>query len=147
MKALFAKVGKTLVPTDEEAEALLAKLPQGKAVMVGWHVPRSPQQHRLFWALMRICADNVDWLTDKDHAAREIKLACHLYEAHVSHDGKLVYVPMSIAWESLDQDKFNPFFERALRVICEKWIPGMDKEDLRREVEAMVGPVEKRKRK
>lgn len=147
MKALFAKVGGVLRSTDQEAEDLLARLPEGKQVMLTYHVPRSPKQHRLFWALMRICADNVDWITDKDHAAREIKLETHLYEAHVSSTGTLIYVPMSIAWESLDQDKFNRFFERALRVICEKWIPGMDPNDLRRETESRVGPIEKRKRK
>lgn len=47
----------------------------------------------------------------------------------------------SIAFGNLGQDEFNEIFDRAIRLICERILPGVKDEDLRREVEIMCGIV------
>lgn len=146
MRAFFTKLGGVLRPSDEEAEALLARLPEGKQCEITYRVPRSIQQHRLFFGLLNKLVENSDLFEDVDQALIAVKIAVHLYDAHVI-DGRMVLVPQSIAFESLDQDRFQKVFDRALNVITSRWLVGTDKETLRQEVEAMIGPIEKRKRK
>ena len=51
----------------------------------------------------------------------------------------VVELPGSISFERMDQGEFRAFFGRAAAVITTGIIPGLNKDDLTRELDAMLG--------
>ncbi len=114
MKALFVKHLNSLVPTGQAAEDLLAKWKMGDKIMVEVRRPRNPQHHRLFFALAKAVVDN----TDRYKTVDLFVAACKIYAGHYDEiqmtDGRVGLIPKSISFESMSQDEFDPFFDRAL---------------------------------
>jgi hypothetical protein len=54
--------------------------------------------------------------------------------------------PQSIAFEAMGQDAFRAFVEKGLNIICTEILPGIDSDQLRAEIDAMIGPDEEKKR-
>lgn len=137
----FRRYHHVLQPSGDEARETLEAIKNGAEVMVEVKAARNPRQHRLFFALLKLLVDNSDRFDSVPHALIEVKLACHEYDLYVSLDGKTYYVPRSIAFHSMPQDKFKRLFDRTVFVICSKWLVGTDQDDLRREVYALIdGP-------
>ena len=63
--------------------------------------------------------------------------------AHASfEDGSCAMELRSIAFHSMDQQRFARLFERALFVICSDYLAGSDAEEIRQQVFAVVdGPA------
>jgi len=139
-KALYRRTPTGFAPADEGAHKYWARFAIGDQVMLDIRRPRSLPQHNLFWALAQIAADNnPGCLSGKDEAADCIKMACGLTKTtHIKYEGKW-YVrkaPASIAFESMPQDEFNEFFEKAIAYVCAELVPGLDPETLEMEVRA-----------
>jgi hypothetical protein len=95
--------------------------------------PRSIEQHRMYWALVKIVLDNTDQFGSLEQCSDSIKLACgHVRTVRIKWRGEWYErkVPDSIAFENMDQDHFSAFFQRALDYICTELIPGLDIETL-----------------
>jgi hypothetical protein len=78
--------------------------------------------------------DGGAWGGSKDDLLDYLKIAARHVKTIVGADGKVHYVPLSIAFESLDQVAFNRIFDRFLYVVCESLLPGEDWEKLRDEI-------------
>jgi hypothetical protein len=124
-------------PFDEEA---LRALPQGKpltARLTG--VARSGPQNRMYWALLRLVADNLDqditpdtlheWMKMRLGVTKEVKLA----------SGRIETVTGSTAFDSLSHEQFTAYMQRVKDLIREQLIPRADSEAFIREAEAMIG--------
>jgi len=136
--------GKTLVPADAKSEEMLAKVPEGRELMVKTITARNVKQHRLFWVVAGIIADNSLDYEDAEHVVEQIKIST----GHV--DRRAFYLPelkqfiwreqgKSIAFQSMPQEEFAEFFKKALDVIMVDIIPGLDSEDLKQEVAESLG--------
>lgn len=125
---------------NEEAEAMLRGFKSGELFTGRFVRKRSLKQLRLWWGLMAILRDHGVFPT-KESASDATKVACgHCDTMILPGSGQAIFVPRSIAFESLAQSVFNPIFAAALDVICQRWIP-TDAETLRRRVfEAIDGP-------
>lgn len=148
----FRKHNGRLIPSSEEALEAMIALKDGHDVMVSFHTARNPRHHKLYFALIRLMKEHAvhrvtgeslfaEADTETIHTA--LKIATGLVRTFVDCDtGKTVMVPLSIAFESMPQDKFSAFFDSAVSVICRRWLPeGSVEDDVRREVEAMVDPM------
>lgn len=102
---------------DSHTEALLCELPQGKRLKVKITVDRSGPHHRLFFAMLGMCAEGCGRSTEDLLDA--IKLATG-HVRKVRYRGAIVDVPASIAWAKLDQKGFAAFFAQAVAAIEEE---------------------------
>lgn len=151
-KALFRRVaahefGAVLWPADDDGRAMLRAMPATKEVMVHLHAPRNPRHHRLLFALLRMVIDGGAWEGDEESLLDAIKMETRLVRPVARINGEIVLVPRSIAFESMDQEHFNRWFERAVFVIASTLLGGMDWEELRDQViEAADGELGARAR-
>lgn len=144
-KIICRKVGRSLVPVDDEAIDALAKVKDGRDVTVEFKMSRNPRHHRLFFAICKFVKLHSEVMDSA--SIEQIKTAIKLASGHVEtfidcQTGNTVMVPKSIAWEAMDQTEFNQFFDAAVNVICNRWMaPGTASEEVRREIIEMCdGP-------
>lgn len=145
MKRGFFKVGggrtKLLMPSDEASQVILDGCKQGDIVRVQISKPRNPRHHAKYWAMLGIvhegtAVQDLYPTTDKLHQA--IKGALGYYTDIKLPDGKVFQVVDSIAFESMDQDEFQEFYNKAVDLIVTQVVPNLNRDDLVREVESMV---------
>ena len=136
-KLSFTKVAGRLMPSDDDAKAALDKIAAGREVIVEIKTARHPKQHRTFFALLGVLVDGSDF-SSVEAALTAVKVAIGECDPMISADGEVVYVTRSISFESCDQTRFSDIFDRTLEVICERWLVGTDKEELRDRVLEIV---------
>jgi hypothetical protein len=134
-----------LVGIDDEGSDLLHRLKDGRDVGCEVIQRRNPRHHRLYWAMVKFISMHCPMFAgiplDKIHTA--IKLATGRADVFVdSTNGKVYYVPQSTSFAAMSQIEFNRFFDDAVRIIADRWMPaGTTPEDVRRELLLMVdGP-------
>lgn len=141
-KIVCRKVGRSLVPVDDEGFEAIAKVKDGRDVTVECKMARNPRHHRLMFAVFKFVKMHSETMADA--SIEQIKTAIKLATGHVDtfvdcQSGQTVYVPKSIAFEAMDQMAFNQFFDAAVNVICNRWMaPGTTSEEVRREIILMV---------
>lgn len=143
-KAVFARQGRGFVPVDEEGEAMLAAVKDGKQVMGAFKAARNTRHHRMFFALLRVLVDNTDLFAgDTELARRAILTDCRECDVWVHpKTGEVRVEVRSIAYERMDQVRFSRLFERALYVICNGYLAGADADDIRQKIYEIVdGPA------
>jgi hypothetical protein len=131
----------SLRPADELGEAALRKIGHGEVLSVEIKRPRNGKHHRLFWALMGLVHDNIDqerYPTVEDLVAA-VKISAGLRTRIELPNGEVGFIPGSIAFHKMDQDEFSKFYDRVCDLIAKHFLPGVNTNDLRREVEIMIG--------
>lgn len=123
-----------LAPVDEEGRELLEAMPTGKSVMVDIHAARNVKHHRLLFALFRKLMDGGAWAGDEEELLDRCKYAVGLVDTKIDHRGEPHYVPRSIAFESMDQARFNKFFDRVCYYVAANLLGGEDWIALRDEI-------------
>jgi hypothetical protein len=146
-KAAFIKRDGALWPMDDDGRELMASLRNDRQVVVNVHAPRNIRHLRLYFHLLNRVVKSGAWAGDKDTLEDWIKIGVHHVRIVVGPDGKAHYVPKSIAVESMPQDEFRRFFDRAIYLICSKLLGREDWEWLRDEIsEAVDGGLTERMR-
>lgn len=121
-----------LVPDCRDAEDWLAKTKLHQGVMIDPRRPRNIQHHRKLFALLNIAVEN--WPYDDpittDGLLGVLKISAGHFEAVQTKDG-ITKIPKSIAFESMSQDEFEPFYKHAVLIISR--VLGVDIETLEQE--------------
>ena len=135
----------SLRPVDEHAEGVLRSLGQGEIVTVELRKVRNVQHHRLFWALMSLVWEQLDHeeYPDVEDLVVRVKIATGHRQRIELEGGMVAFVPKSISFAKMDQAEFNLFFDRCCDWVAANVLPGVTREDLRQELEAMTGIREK----
>lgn len=144
-KIIMRKVGRTLAPVDDEGFEALAKVRDGRDVTIEFKASRNPRHHRLFFAICKFVQIHCERMEGAsiDHIKTALKLATGHVETFVDcQTGMTAYVPKSISFEAMCQTEFNQFFDAAVTVIVNRWMPpGTTPEEVRREIIEMCdGP-------
>lgn len=121
----FFRRGSALIPADVHAEEFLASIPDGREVLVTIRRPRSPQNHRHFFALLRKACDHMaehrreglPVMHDEDELLDALKLAVGHVQPRQRIDGTVIFVPKSIDFASMPEDAFKRFKNRSLYVL------------------------------
>lgn len=130
-----------LYPADKAAADLLAKYCDGDMVRVkGMNRPRNPRHHSLYWVLLTTVWENQETFPTVESLHRSIKLATGLYDTFKIGDREVIEL-RSTDFTSMKQDEFSEYYDRVVRLICERVIPGMSDEALK---ERVLGIVEGR---
>lgn len=111
--------GGDIIGYDARDAAYLANLEPGECIESDTRKARHPEHHKKFFALF----DQAFRSQDKYEKAKDLMIALKLkagwYDEHVTADGKLVYVPRSLSWASMDQEEFDKFYREAMVALAE----------------------------
>lgn len=127
-----------LIPADDRAAEVLAKLPGDKPVTIKVSRDRSSPQHRLFFAVLTYVAGATHWETP-ERLLVALKIRLGRYEPMALPSGKMVPVPDSISFAAMDQEQFAEFFDQAIEVICADVLPGISSVELIEQAQAALG--------
>lgn len=130
-----------LRPSDDCGVEALRKIGQGEVVSVEIKRPRNIKHHRMFWALMTIVWEQLDsdrYPTVEDLVAA-VKISAGLRTRIELPSGETGFIPGSIAFHKMDQDAFSSFYDRVCDLLAKHFLPGVTSDELRREVEIMIG--------
>lgn len=130
----FLRRGNCLVPADFVAEEWLHSVPNGKEVLIDWRKPRHPENHRHFFAILRLAAEHLPDYPDTDSLLDALKIACGHTRPVMKADGEMIFLPKSINFASMGEEQFKHFKNRALWVLSR--ILGFDAVSLLPEIEA-----------
>lgn len=137
MQTVFRRTLTSLVPADEEAEELLRKIKVGSLVTVDVKRGRNLQHHRKFMALLRLVWKNQDHFNSVDEILGVFKHRIGHVDVVQTKYGE-VRLPKSISFANMDQTEFESLYDRAVQFLITEVIPGLDKDDLKREVEDIL---------
>lgn len=99
-----------------------------KPVIVKAHQPRNPKHHDRIWSIYQIAAETDPVLETADQINEWVKIKLGYVDYIIKHEGRSLVKTRSISFESMDQIKFKIFYDRAIKVLCERL--GVDVEDL-----------------
>tara|TARA_R110001592_G_scaffold202982_1_gene452683 strand:- start:169 stop:609 length:441 start_codon:yes stop_codon:yes gene_type:complete len=123
-----------LMPTDRASWDALTKI-QGKTVSVTTTQARSPEQHKLFFRLLKKAFDNQQTkFPTMDHMRKALLVEAGYSEPHYKMNGEIVLVAKSMSFQNMKHEEFNNLFDSVVDIICEYVMPNMDKLDLINEV-------------
>lgn len=140
------KKGNSLVPADADAAAILARVKEGREMMITARAPRSPRQHRFFWHMCRLICENTDEYKTPENVADTIKIGTGHYDTRILKipgwpEDVVQYVAKSIAFESMPNIEFQQFMDKAMDYVAQYMLAGVSVETIRREIEAkMLSP-------
>lgn len=146
MKAVLIKTDKGLrgsTPADHEAwlklKRRLERMASGTWLRMEWAVPRNGPHHRKLFALLTLVAENSETYETTKKALVGVKLASG-YVDHVvdPRTGEITQVPQSIAFESMEQDEFDKFYDAAIDGVLRHILPQFDREIADRLLEQIV---------
>ena len=125
-----------LVPNCPDAEEWLKKTRLEQGVLIDPRRPRNINHHRKFFALLNLAVDNWPELPDGSTISQKsllglIKIKTGHADPVQGADGNIHYIPHSINFESMSQDEFDPFYEKAIQLIA--LALGVDAETLDKE--------------
>ena len=108
--------GTYLFPASPDSIEVYSKLKQGDEYMVTTKRARNPGHHRKAFALLKQVFENQEKYETMNDLLTEFKLQCGHYKEHISLGGRVVYNPLSISFEEMEQDDFNAFYNRMIDV-------------------------------
>lgn len=122
-----------LVPACPDAEEWLRKTKLHQGVLIEPRRPRNIQHHRKLFALLNLAVDNWPEPTTLNAVRGAITIAAGHYDEINTKNGPW-RIPKSIAFESMSQDEFEPFYQQAVLIISR--VLGVDIETLETEARA-----------
>lgn len=127
-------LGGNLAPVDAAGREALAHIGQDELLAITFRRPRNIGHHRKFFALLSLIYENQTRYQSIEELLDVVKVLTGHCNVVTMRDGKEVFVPKSIAFASMDQSAFEAFWEKVVKVVCEKILPGITKADLEREM-------------
>ena len=144
-KAVFRKRGRSFIPIDQEGLDVLSHIHDERDVVIEIKQARWPKHHRLFFALLKFMVEHTPYFETIEQAKTAIKIATGEVDTYIDEHGKTFFILRSISWGSMEQTRFAAFFDRAVFVITDRWMPpNTTEESVRAELEAMVAPNDRR---
>ena len=127
-----------LRPTDAIGGEALERVPLNEDVKVEITRPRRLGHHRKFFALLAAVYPHQSTYGSQNLFRAAIEVALGFGESVKLPDGRMIIVPKSISFANMDQAEFDALFDRAVELIVSRIIPGIDSDDLRREVDEII---------
>lgn len=128
-----------LIPADALSAEMLDGMGKGEVVRAVITRPRNEKHHRKFFALMNVVFEAQDRYPTMDHLLRAIKIGVGLYELIPLTKTQTVIEVGSISFASMDQAAFTQFYDRVVKLIVTKILPGTDSAELEARVLEIIG--------
>lgn len=128
-----------LVPMYDSDFDEKKKLKVGTEVVAEIKRPRNYEHHKKFFALLRLVFDNLpedlgERYTNMESLLTEIKFQLGYYDTHITLSGRETHIPKSIAFNTMSQDDFTQFYDRAVDVVLRWFLPYNNRQELAEEI-------------
>lgn len=130
---LLIKRNGKLEASDPISAETLAGIRDGEQVRCKIGRARNGKHHRLYWTLINVVWSNQERFPTAESLHDAIKIATGLYDEY-EVNGKTLIRVRSTDFASMKQDEFSQYYDRVVRLICERVIPGMSDEALKAQV-------------
>jgi hypothetical protein len=122
-----------LKPADGAAEEYINSLSVGEIVKADLRKPRNPGFHNKVMGVLRVVYNNQEKYLSLDAFRFALMIAAG-YVDQIALDGdKVAFRPQSIAWDKMDQAKFEEVYGTLLRAIP-RLLPQFEGVDLEKEL-------------
>ena len=124
----------TFKPVYDSDYELAKKYKTGEDYAAKIRKPRNLKFHKKFFALLGLVLDNMpetkqEQFSTTDHILKAIKWELNMYEIRATASGEAYPEWESIAFHKMDDVEFNSFYEKAVDVICNHFIPITDPDE------------------
>lgn len=140
---VFRKHFGSLVPDDAtcpEAVEWLQSIRHGTFVSIVRPAKmRNSKQHRLWWGLVTLVFQNQDRYEELDTMVVALKVALGHCETVILKSGETAFIPRSISFAKMDNEAFTAFLDKTIRLVIKHFLPGVTDDELRKQVEEMIG--------
>ena len=123
-------------PTNPMAWDDIAPVKMGSEVVCSFYTPRNLESLKFLWALVHKTADNSDRWLDKDEAMEDLKMRARFAKFVRDRDGNMTLRPKSL--KRINEEQLRLLTEKIMDIIVQEILPGMKRNDLRREIEEML---------
>lgn len=131
-----------LVPLYDTDYDLKRRLRVGSTVRCRISLPRNYEFHKKFFALVRLTFDNLPlplverWkIHTIDDMLRRFKRDLGYFKSSVNELGEREIEYSSISFAAMDEEEFERFYNSCVGLVLDKYIRGLEREDLLEEVE------------
>jgi len=137
---LVKKVSSSLHPYDDASWEAFDKLPRDKPLLITVKQSRNPEFLARYWAILSVAVDHSDAWVDRDdvHHWLRVQVPWMRDSYMIEEDGTMVVTLKSTAIDSMKEDEFERYYERAMELISEK---------IGTDIESLAAEVWNRKRK
>lgn len=131
--------GAGLAPKSLIDATALERFPWNKALRVRVVRDRSNPQLRLYWSLLTKVADNLDQDVSPEDLHEWLKMKLGYTKPIRLKSGEVAEVAASVALDKMEQAEFNTYFNASTDLLVQQVIPGLNRESLVKEAQAMLG--------
>jgi hypothetical protein len=135
-KGIFRKTLSGLAPDDEASKEMMHGVSIGSLVACEVSRPRNLRHHRLYWALCSKIAESIG--AQRENVSDVLKIKTGHFKT-VKTKREVLYLPASISFSKMDQTAFSRFYDECCRVVCEEFIPHLRPDELRAQIEQIIG--------
>lgn len=133
----FVRTERGLAPADVHADEWLGTLPFNREVIITVRQPRSPRQHRWFFAMLAKVLENTERFKSVEHLRGVLLIATGNFDVFQDLNGEWYRTAKSMSYASMDGESFRHFIDACLDQI--QMHLGIDAQELMREVNAEEG--------
>jgi hypothetical protein len=126
-------------PDNEMSQADIAPATMNEEVIVTWYRPKTIERQRYLWGLVYKTWENTSLWMDHHEAMEDLKTRAHFTRMRWDSKEKTLR-PYVKSMKRISDSELRVLTERIIDVICQEILPGMERADLRREVEEMFKP-------
>lgn len=137
-RALFQKGLTGFTPFNEEAAEFFDTIKTGRIVELKGTRVRNGGYHRLFFAMLKLIADNSTPAINMKAALHFAKLATGTGEVVKDSRGEAHFVPGSISFAKMDQAAFEAFVQSAIPPLVGRFMAGTAPETVIAEAMALA---------
>jgi hypothetical protein len=134
---------KALVPSDGQTREMMRRFVPSDIISTSApSKPRNPKHSAKFWKLMHVVWESTavqDRYASPRALAKAIEVVLGHFDAIKLPDGRVITDIHSLSFDSMNQERFAEFYSGAIDMIVTEIIPHINREDLEREVERMIG--------
>jgi len=146
MKAMLVKTERGLRGSTSEDHTAWEKfkrrlqtLKPGSFLRMECVKPRNGQHHRKFFALLTLVAENSETYDTTKKALVAVKLVTGHFDLMLNPvTGEVIQVVESIAFDAMDQDKFDVFYSAAIDGVLRHILPHIEKAQAERLIDMIV---------
>lgn len=143
---VIGKTGKPgLLPADDDALRVLNRMGDGEVVPFRPMRVRDLVEHRRYWRLMTLCAENCERIElpmggvmlvhSKEDVHTAVKLCTGFYDTIFDAEQRPVaYIPKSTNFDEMTADEWLEYWPRIVTAICERVMPGVSLPELEQEL-------------
>lgn len=135
--------GESFQPASEHDLELVQHLKKGARVRLDVTEFRSLPRNAFYWVVLRLVVENTEYFATAEALHKTLLVGCGVVEPVISLDGEILMTPASTAFDKMGEGDFKAYFDRAMQIIQERIIPGIDLKLLIREADRKSGGTRK----